>query len=531
MSYEYQVLKDLPKGLWMLEDNLNDHSGRNVAATLVSGTSSAFIPPLVYGATRTMDLATGTAVVSFPFNNAQTGSERQPFSIETWVLPKGTSDTSLANGVNMGIYNTSGLLEFRLPLTTGTVSISHRPKVTKKLHIVATYTGKAMNLFVNGKLEASYDFTEAQLADTFNFSGTTLSHGGSGSRQAVAFYDIDMPVQVVKKHWEVGNKNAGSKIAAQLYGGRYIEVSPRTSNIFGQKLWSADNWVKGTYDCKITDVLSSAVDDTGAYLASSWKDTFELSAGGTNIDGVQIDWESKGTVTVEISVDNGANWYAATNTRRVPIITSGFNPTGKSLAVRVTFTAGVYGEVSQINLTGFTNRIINTSAQLPASRPANSTVFPLKEMNLFDDTTEMNFTGALSIGPNTEDSAPPVKTLNFWYWIPSGTVAVAGMGSLTGFYENGLSSAIVIKQGIWTMCTCIQSAGTSSAITITGGGIKLAYVSIWPDVLTAAQILTMYRSFLGKNTIVSSTTDSLGTITEGDAQLYANDWSISKAGV
>jgi hypothetical protein len=534
MTYYDTVIKDTPIGLWRLDGDFVDATGRGANAT----NTGAFVRgiPLVDGPTQSFRSDSGGSTITVPFAYAQAGQEDIPFSVEVWYYSKATNAKIMAHGGTNtdGINLVNGAIQFSVRLSTGLVSVSWKPPFLTKHHVVGVYTGSSIELYVDGEVRAKYEFSDAEKAAPFALTeaSNVLTHNTLITLQAIATYNFALPIQAIKRHWQAGNRCSGTSIARQLYAGRHIDLSTRTANILSQKFWNEDNWNLGFSTATTGTKLSSAVDDAGVYLSSYWTDTFELE-GSDGVDGVQLEYEGQGVFTVEASID-GVTWAVVPNGKRVPAIFEGSYLVNKILSIRVTFTAGSYGEVSWIHATGFRDRTVFSPPMIPVTRPANSLVYPDKEMNLLDERSGIELVGSgstLSIGPNSEEGALPVKSLGFWYYVPTGGAFTSIGFTATVVYENGVAVTPATKFDRWFYLVYTNTAGYTNPITIVGNQLKIAHITLWEETLTAAQVANIFKSFTGYPTIKSTSVDSMGVITDPDASIYANDWSISKAGV
>lgn len=530
MSYSVEVVKDTPNGLWILDDSLDDYSGRSVDATVETGSFSATGQPLVYGASRSMQVGS-TPLLSFPFVYGKPGEERQPFTLEAWVLPSTNTAKVLSHGGTDtdGLYLNSGAIQFSIPFAAGEARVTYTPPFRIKMHVVGVYTGESLQLYVNGDLKDSVLLTDAQKvsAIVLDDDDDTLYHGQNIMLQAVATYQFALEQPKIVNHYKIGNTSTNSTQAAQIYNGWLVDISPKTVGLFHQKVWL--DWTRGYYTCTVNaEGLSSGIDSvTGLPIASKWEDSFELDAGGTSINGVILSWEGQGTFTVETSLD-GITWTTATNGKRIAAITSGYNPTDKILMIRISFINGVYGHFNSLYGVGIKSLTVNTPTTFPITIPSSTLISPSKEVNLFDYNSGFEFSGGMSLGPNTEDDAVGYKSIGFWYYLPSGSVT-------TNFteedaYINGEPLSLTWVNNRWTYVVLTSSTPHTTAITISGTNLRLSNISLYDTELTEDQVNTILSAFTGVSTIVSSESSTAVTITDSDASIYAADWSIAPAG-
>lgn len=529
MTYYAEVIKDVPYSLWLFGGTISDASG--YAATPVNtGTLATYAAPLVNGESKS-SLFTPGIFTGIPFPYDRPGTERQPFTLEAWVFPQDTTLSILAHKVDLdGLAILNGAVTFSIRLSSGMISVSYTPPFARKMHVVGVYTGVGLQLFIDGVLVRSYDLTYTEIG--LNISLTTddgylYVGNNNGIVQGLATYQYALDQNKIASHYEEGNRTCTTDVSSKLFGGNHIEFSTKTANIFFTKEWT-NLWEDGYYTAVIGEKVSSAIDPvTNLYIASSWESSFELNSGGTSINGVQISWESSGTILVETSLD-GVTWSTATNTKKVTGISAGYDPTGVVLRVRVSFSAGIYGEITELKLVGIKAPTIS-SLLVPVTIPSGTIISPSREMQLQSYDTGIQFTGTLALGPDTTVGATGFNSMSYWYYCETGaTISNDFAGTI--FYQNAAAVATAVVNKRWTFVTVTRPTLNNSVVNFTGTNAKIANVSFYETVLTPAQIQTIFTSYLGINRITGSESAIATSIVDGTAIIYKADWSVSPGG-
>lgn len=527
MSYYLEVLKDAPQSLYMLESNLTDSSGHGMA-TVPVGTPEYSSAPLVSGATKALRHNTG-AYFYYLFPYLEPGFERQAFSLETWFFPISTSQSiGCHNGDTDGLTWISSALYFSLHFATqGVIRVEYRPPTTRSMHIVANYNGEKMELWVNGEMVDSRTLTDAQKADVYATQGIPnylVTGNASSIQQGIATYYKTLSPAQIRNHYRAGKSSISMNTASGLFGGVREKINVETADLFLEKSFDTTaEWNEGFGDALISsDKITSPIDTSGAYVAGTWTTGIPLDSGGNSVNSVAVSWNGKGVHTVATSLD-GTTWTSHQNSTRIAAITPGYDPTGKVLRVRVTFTAGSYGELQSLDVLGF-----KTMTVTPNTRPITLPVYAYlyNENPVLDYNTTSGFYNAnavTTIGA-TADSQQ-YRTISFWYYALSGTLTLNV--TPTTFYENNVARAVRTRIGEWVHVVYVIPV-QSTSFTITGNAILMA-PTLYENALTATQVDTLHKSYTGFPKISVDSADPT-TIGSPSSKIYAYDWSITGAG-
>lgn len=526
MSYYSEVIKDCPDTLYMCDGDFLDSSGHGVTAGIV-GSPDYTAVPLAAGASHSMRMASGT-YWAVPFPYLETGNERHPFSLETWFYPVAATSILLTHQYDYqdGLAWYSGSVWFAIRLSGGTyVRTQYTPESTRNMHIVGVYTGERLELWVNGVLRDSVELSDAQRADTFYtqpLPGYLYGGNTASLQQGVATYYRALTPLQIRNHYNAGKSTLTNEQASGMFSGVRERISNVTANLFLDKQYNTKSeWMEGFGSAIITDSISSPIDTTGAYVAGAWDVGIPLDHGGTSVEGVTLNWDAKGVVVVYSSMD-GITWDVATPGLRIASVTPGFNATGKTLRLRVTFAGGSYGEVFALDVRGYKTNTV-TSATRPITLPAYSLLNDENQVLDYDSFTGATVSGTLTIGATSDDQE--YRTISFWYRLYTGTITTNV--TPTTFYENNVARAYRAIVGEWCHAVLIIPV-KSDALTLAMNG-SIANLTLYDTALSAAQVDSIYKSFTG---IPSTSVDASGTvgISTPTVAMYANDWSITGAG-
>ncbi len=194
-SYRERVLSDSPSGYWR-----GEHARANAAMSVFDEVTGSFSPSTGHWSTGLF----GDSNVSFDtpatIGDVHDFAGRQPFTLEAWVRPRCCLDdqrlragivSKEAQGQAYRLYVHSGGFGFirrrdavdnDLVYTTPTQQL----QVYRNHHVVGTYDGTTMRLYVDGVLRGSMTST-LELAD--HAGPLTLGSGGSGAFPG----DVDEP--------------------------------------------------------------------------------------------------------------------------------------------------------------------------------------------------------------------------------------------------------------------------------------------------------------------------------------------------
>lgn len=418
------------------------------------------------------------------------------------------------------------------------VEVTHDLVESQLAHVVGSFNGNMIELWVNGKAVASMPLTEEQKFDSYLDSDGKLYSGYTESSQrlainSIAVYNIITP-EDIERNYRAGIETIGQARIPVQKSGIPIELNSDAGSVFHEETWeSAEDFKRGlSNNVQYTDEFISPTIIDGVSTPGSWSFGIPLDASADqSIYGVALSWSGTGVI-VETSID-GANWFAAKSGELVNSISPGMNPTDKDLEVMVSFVGGITEDASRldsITVVGYRNSTIANSTLNPVTLTHPALVRKDSEMNLFrDDNGVFLGGGSLSIGPDPSTVEPdPVRTIELWIKPRSGEASISG---LTGTrYRNG-SADSPLPVGEWSLVHLVSPTDITSDVVISGDAI-VGQIALYDLGLTAGDISHIWKSYTGTTSIRIDETDVIN-ITEvagNPVSTYSHDWSISQAG-
>lgn len=543
MSYRYLVAKRNPLASWILDsavpfvDNIN--SGFTAGKKTGSGnptTSTALVSCAAYSS-----VFSSSAVGQFQNGLFTQGNETNGWALEAWVLPIPKTTTGdqqiLSHGTIFDGLSINGkVISFSTQyLTAAPATLTYDLQEYQLAHIVATHTKDQNQLWVNNVMVASVNLTDAQKADQYVATDGYLYSGYTTSTQqiamnGVAFYTAIDPDRINQNYLAGIRATPQAHVGPQL-NGLVLNMAGSAGNVFASRVWQArSDWntgLKGTVEYSDSQVIPSYV--AGVSVAGTWTTALPLDAqGDTSIYGVLVEWTGNG-ITVATSLD-GTTWTTATSGQLISTITSGYNPTGKDLQIRVSFAGGLAvdpANLDSLTIIGYRDNTFATHSTRPITVGYPAVLRNDYEPNLYRDDNGVNLhSQTLTIGIDTSSDPQVARTLEAWIKVLSGTPTISVGGTK---YRNGVADT-TLPVGEWSCIHYVAAADIATTITINGDCI-VGEVVLYPTPLTAGQVAHLYGSYTGVPTLRIADSASI-TISEPTTPVtqYAHDWSISGAG-
>ena len=542
--YRYYIPKRAPVAFWLLDDTppFQEHSGVSANGVMTSGhpnpTKSV---PLVAGAGYSSVFKSGT-VGRFDCNIFKQGLESRQFVLEAWILPipKTTNNQQKIlshDNVMDGLTINGKVVRFGTTYATaGDAYCDYDLGEYKLAHVVGIHNSDHNQLWVNGELVATVDITDEQKVDTYNINLNNYLYCGTTSGDSelavngVAFY-ASLSGDDIQRNYEAGIAFMGQDRVYPQYGGTPFYLAAGDGSIFIEETWLDKTDFERGYkvDVEYTPDQIEPSYEGGVSVSGSWTTSVPLDAQeDTSIYGVLVSWSGVG-VTVDVSLD-GDTWTQQTSGRLVPIIPSGFNPTGKDLRVRVNFAGGLADDpayLESLTVIGYRN---NTVANISARSVTVSHPAALRgdyEPNLYRDDNGVSLGGGtLTIGTDSTSEPEVARTLELWVKpLASGvTISVGGTK-----YRNGVADT-TLPVGEWSLIHYVAPANITESITVSGNVI-VGQATLYPTALTASDVDFIWKSYTGATAIRFTDTTNVGLSEPATpAVVYAYDWSIDGAG-
>ena len=423
------ILKAMPISAFKLNSTGTGYDDVSGHAKTLTGTFS-FTSPIVNGNSKALSVKTAS-MVSTATPVYISGSENNAFSFSIWVMPTTfTGEVSILSHNNQydGLAFDGNNIRFRIGFGGTSTALDTLiltwpvPDFTEAYHVVATYSNKKIQLYINRELVSELELTLAQMATSFPTALSNVLYSG----QSVSGNEV-----LVVDGLAIFNKVLSrDEVASQFFAGRNV---PTVADIVGQTggmyfdgvdreialeeiFNSTEGWATGVaYDSAFTSGSLVPLFDatTNLSLPGTWDGVVGLGAIPlASIQGVKLSWNGDGNFTVKTSLD-GTTYTNCINGQLVPNTIS-INPTSQVLDIRVIFTGGVALDISavrDITLTVYiTNKVrgsdISRNLLLSGSvTSANESNEPIER----NSATGLNFYGGYAT-LTTDLTAGPVRT-------------------------------------------------------------------------------------------------------------------------
>lgn len=550
MSFLYEVLRDKPVALFMLDDSspFQDYSGYNRTAALVAGSQIKSVA-LVSGA-QYSTIFSSTTYASFVSPVFTQENENREFTLEAWVTQASLSTSEqqiIGHDAQMdGLILNGTLVSFVVKYGNGAPDavVSYDIQGIKSIHVVGVYTTNKISLFVNGKLVDDLSLTQEQHDDFFLLTSIPSNlHSGetSGSQQiavnGICIYSKALSGADILRHYKVGMRMPTADDVVSSYAGTRFALDVEKTDTFVDATWGEDiDWTDGL-------ITNLTVDEgkllpqfsNGVSLAGQWITSVPLDgAAGSTIYSAVLDWEGTGAV-VQTST-NGTTWETVVRGTR-PANTAGLASTN-TLQIRVTFPGGVTDDESYIKSLRFIGiddsswPVRNGRTLILAGGTPGFDYLP-NELNAKWGTNLPSGSSTITLSANANSPAEPIRTIEYWVRRVGGNPALSATGMTTGtYYENGVAGDGVVTSGRWTLVHFVSDVDLTGTISLTGAA-QVGHIAVYEEALTATQISDINLVYSNANPLntYDATSDKLVIPESGSThKVYAHDWTILAAG-
>lgn len=410
--------------------------------------------------------------------------------------------------------------------------------ISRAAHVVGIHTEYMNELWVNGEQVDTIELTDDQWNDSYVSSDPYLYSGASSSSQqvamnGVAFYNNITPTQI-QANYAAGINVIGQEHIYPVFDGLPFNLVPDFDTVVADQTWATNTDFELGYRDSVDFFEDRIVPsyESDISVAGTWSTSLPLdSDGDTSIYGVLVEWSGNGA-HVQGSLDN-ETWYDLVSGELFDQIPQGYDPTNETLYINVSFAGGLAEDDSyldSLHVVEYRNANFpnTTGRELTATYPAvlRSDYEPILYRN---DNGVYLGTGKLTIGADTDDDVMAGKTIELWVkpisQSPGFYVSMSG-----DRYRNGaLDSTAPVGQ--WSLIHIAGTTDTSAVDINIKGDVIVGQIVLYPDTLSADQILSIYQSYTGRPH-VRFTDSTVVNISEDAApiDIYTHDWSIVAAG-
>ncbi|AXH49168.1 hypothetical protein HWB76_gp235 [Streptomyces phage Blueeyedbeauty] len=551
---------------------LNDSSGYGNNATY-TGTPTT-TRPIVAGGVAAQHVDAGDTI-NYPINSVMIqGRESRSFSLEAWIKPQ-SGTAALMVRDNSGLFLDDLVLRFTVDFGT-TVSVEYNHLNAGEIyHVVATYDGQSILLFVNGQMVAGQNIDQALVLAGFDDTTSNLKTTMSSSMvmDTPAVYNYALDVSAINRHYLYGTNYPQVVNLSTINGGKYYIFSDAATSVYESlSFGNEDSWNLGLMDTTITSVdnkLVNVYDETATeWLGGTWTYQFSVdpeTGAGITLNGSKITWNSSVPITVETSTDN-TTWTPVANGDSILGVVD--LSTGYAISVRVTLpnTVDEQAFVDNLDIVLYKSKtVLGSDESLPATF-----VNPLTVKIAKDDYSPASFNdnagvllpanSGFSVPADTDfdpyyaveatvkfDSSTPSKTV-----LSLGTASITSNGSgqwvfsgLSALYVDGVSvtSPFTISSGKWHHVLAVLSSAQTAAVYVgsdSGGSanypMRVGYLALYASNVSSFMADAIYDTWVGMSAIqiqepdVAVIEESPFASTGIAFRAYTFDWAITGAG-
>lgn len=518
MTFAQESLRDKPSGLFVLDDPAPflNYTGSTAGSFVGSGEQHSV--SLTSGALFSQK-ADATHQLSFPTSVYTRGQEGQSFSMEATVrIVRGATSgpIQILSHQNQfdGLSINGTVITFTTAFqTAGSASCSFDFQQDQAVHVVGVHTDSRNQLYLNGVLVSEVDLTDAQKTDVFTYTDTALYSGytTAGDKvliNGVAFYNTELSADSIQRHFMASANMPVAEEVAATFSGHTINPGIDQSAVAFDRWWSTEeDWkLGGTQNIAVLNdrIQPQFTDDTS--ISSSWFTSMDLTVKDvTKIESVNVFWSGHGA-TIQGSLD-GVTWTTLTNATRIPFIPPGFDPTDKSLFIKITFPGGIVNDdsyIDNLNIVSVKNSAIDTVSGHSMSFASASQRREYIAQVLHDNNGVVLATGStMKLLADTSEQPTVIRTIEFWLKSTSSTQPTI---SVTGTkYINGAVNAGSYPLNEWCLVHIVAASDVAGDITISGP-VQLGNISIYPSALTASDITELYNQYFGLGVLPASDT-------------------------
>jgi hypothetical protein len=547
-----------------------------------TGYADKTILPLITGESHAIKIDTDSSIIvstQYDYNQliaagglGTAKTSDNDFTLETWFYPSfiTTNKTPIMADLseNVGLFYEKGNITFAVDSEQITYTL---PYLKKSYHIVATYSGDLISLYLDKILVASksltnFLFTNLSLSMK---SGPTLNSSDYFLVNGMAAYRYSLSPTQIELHYNMAQPLIPIQIASPDQGELFQFYDNSISKQFSYSYPANKPWPDfATTDLYYDPVKNSLQMIKGSGISKSIiiEDFITIPSGPT-IDSSRIEWEGDNGIIVQTSID-GITYVNCVNGQSIPQYKLGSFNSSRDLHIKITMSStddSKYLPILSSLSIGFYN---NQKMFAQNSTSFMSTLEGVSGVTEFEIDLSNNIYNVLSKDARNglrvvEDSGFRIttdrltNTLEFFYtpaalddsgllsssagtgysaseysWRTSGTIYKTNISAI---YVNGINKTSqtnvsnVFAQGELHHVVIVFSSPISNVIKFNHsayGSVSALYqnITMYEPAFDSVKADLHYDLYLGTDSTVLS--DSSFTVTENSVTPYNNDWLV-----
>lgn len=498
------------------------------------------------------------------------------FTLEFWMYPNisTTSEVTLFGDASndIGIFYDKGNIVFRVESEEISWTI---PYTKKAMHIVATYTGNDISLYIDGilksnKILSNFKFTNTSFTPSF---GPTPNSSNYFLINAPAVYRYALDVSRIQIHYLDAQSLPAIQIADPDSGELFELYDNDISRVYryaypANKPWSNFMTDDLYYDSQENSI--SVKKSTGS--KSIILNDFITIPLDLIIDSSKIEWEGDNGISVRTSVD-GTTYTSCVNGGPIPQFEMGSIDTSGNLYVEITLASSdsskYLPKLFGLSIKFYNNQVMYSvnggnyfktlegtagptvfdvslgNQRYPIlSRDYRNGVRAVQDAGFAIETTsgigtvQFFYTpSALTDSGLISSSSTNGYTASSYSWRNSGTVSKTNISAI---YVNGINKTSetnvsnVFEQGQLHHVVIVFASNISGLIKFNYsqyGAVNALYqnIALYPSAFNSTKALAQYDLYRYKSiqTVLDSNTWSI-QLTENSVTPYNNDWIVQQ---
>ena len=494
------------------------------------------------------------------------------FTLETWFYPSFTTSnkTPIMGDLteNVGLFYDKGNITFAVDTEEITYTL---PYLKKAYHVVATYSGDSISLYLDKMLVASkpllnFVFTNSALSMQ---SGPTLNSGDYFLINGMAVYRYSLSQSQISYHYDVAQTLIPIQVATPDEGELFQFYDNSISTQFTYSYPANRSWNSFLTDDLYFDPNKNSlqmVKGTGVSKTVILEDFITIPSGPT-IDSSRIEWEGNNGITVQTSTD-GITYVNCVSGQSIPQYKLGSFHSSRDLYIKITMSSTndskylptlsslsmsfynnqkMFAQNSTSYMTtlegvsGVTQFEINLSNNLYGilSRDARNGLRVVQDSGFYIRTDRLTHTIEFFYTPDALTDSGLISSLSDttyfasnYSWRNSGTISKTNISAI---YVNGVNKTSqtnvsnIFNDGELHHVIMVFTSPISSNIKFNHslyGAVPALYQNIilYQTAFDSTAADLHYDLYMGTNPTILH--DSSFTVTENSITPYNNDWLV-----